>query len=238
MLLIVFAFAGFDVAVIPAGEINQPRRNLPFAMFTALGVAALAYTLIQFVCIGTLPDLATSERPLSDAGSRFLGSGGASIIAVGAVISSTGALATVGLAAPRVLFALAEQRQFPRLFSATHQRFKTPHMAILLSSAAMIFLSISGTFIYALKVNAMIGLINYIVVCLSLPILRRRSDVRPAMFRTPAGGIVSTAALILCLWVLSNSTWVEARDLGLAAAIGLLIYILYQLWQRRFSIRT
>jgi APA family basic amino acid/polyamine antiporter len=235
MLLVVFAFAGIDVAVVSAGEIDQPRRNLPFAMFTALGVATLVYTLIQLVCIGTLPDLAASEKPLADAGSRFLGSVGASAIAVGAIISSAGALTTVGLAAPRSLFALAEQRQFPRLFSTTHRRYHTPHMAILLSSAAMIVVSIFGTFVYALKVNAMIGLINYTTVCLAMPILRRKSNVRPAMFTVPGGGLISAAALIVCLWVLTNSTWVEARDLGLAAAAGLLIYIFYRQWQRRSS---
>ena len=133
MLLLVFAFSGFEMAVIPAGEIRDPQRHIAFALLTATGVVALLYVMVQVVCIGTLPGLANSERPLVDASSRFLGAAGASIVSVGALISVTGTLNSNMLAGPRLLFAMAEQGQLPQPLAATHRRFRTPHIAILTS---------------------------------------------------------------------------------------------------------
>jgi APA family basic amino acid/polyamine antiporter len=231
MLLFLFVFAGYDGALVPAGEIHEPRHNLPFALFTALGAVTLIYVLVQIVCIGTLPELAESERPLVDSSSRILGSAGAWIIVIGAIISILGSLAAVVLAAPRILFALAVQRQLPQVISATHKQFHTPHVAVLISSAVMLALTLSGTFIYAITINSMVRLITYIVSCMALIALRRRDDVQAPAFRVPAGSVVSVVTMLMCLWVLSNSTWREARDLGIVVAIGLVIYILNRRWQ-------
>src|SRR5262249_19367504 len=114
VLLLVFAFSGFEMAVIHAGEIRDPRRHIAFALLTSTGVAALLYIMVQVVCIGTLPGLANSERPLVDASSRFLGAAGASIVSVGGLISVIGTLNMTMLAGPRILFAMAEQGQLPQ----------------------------------------------------------------------------------------------------------------------------
>src|SRR5262249_54073709 len=142
VLLLVFAFSGFEMAVIPAGETLDPRRHVFFALLTATGVVTLLYVLIQSVCIGTLPGLAVSERPLVEASSRFLGAAGASIVSAGALISVTGTLSLNVLAGPRILYAMAEQGSLPRLLTATHPRFRTPHVAILVSTGLMLVLTL------------------------------------------------------------------------------------------------
>ena len=231
-LLLISAFTGFEAVAIPAGEIRDPQRNLPFAMFTALVVVTLLYILIQIVCIGTLPGLANSERPLTDASSRFFGAAGASVISVGVLVSITGTLSVIMLSGPRVLFAMAEQGQLPSVLSATHRRFHTPYVAILLTAPLMLVVTISGTFIYALTINVIIRLVNYAVTCAALPILRRKSDERSAAFRVPAGTVISIVSVALCVWLLSSSGWREARDAGVAAAFGLILYVGYRLSQR------
>src|SRR5262245_42680932 len=92
VLLLIFAFSGFEMSVIPAGEIRNPQRHIAFALITATGIVALLYLMIQIVCIGTLPGLANSERPLVDASGRFLGGAGASIVSLGGLISVAGTL--------------------------------------------------------------------------------------------------------------------------------------------------
>ena len=77
VLLLIYAFTGFEMAVIPAGEVRDPRSNLPRALLIAIGVVAILYILVQIVCVGTLPELAQSQKPLADAGIRFLGAAGA-----------------------------------------------------------------------------------------------------------------------------------------------------------------
>ncbi|HEX4946541.1 MAG TPA: amino acid permease [Blastocatellia bacterium] len=225
VLLLVFAFSGFEMAVIPSGEIRDPKQNVAFGLLTGTVVVVVMYILIQVVCIGTLPGLANSERPLVDASSRFLGTAGASLITVGALISVGGTLNTVMLAAPRLLFAMAEQNQLPRALAATHPRFRTPYLAILLSAVIMLVLTLQGTFISALTISTVIRLLAYVATCLALPMLRRQAGAAP--FRAPAGTAVAVAATLLSVWLLSNTAWSDARAVVLSAALGLLIYFVY-----------
>jgi len=232
VMLLVYAFSGFEMAVIPAGEVRDPRRNLPLAILTAIAVVSLLYILIQVVCIGTLPGLAGSERPLADASRQFLGAAGASVITAGALISIIGNLNVLVLAGSRLPFAMAGRGELPQIVSKTHRRFRTPHAAILLTAAVMLVLTLSGTFIYALTISTIARLLAYAVTCAALPILRRRSAERPALFQVPAGVAVSGAALALIVWLLSNITWREARDAGMAAVCGVIIYFVYRLRKR------
>ncbi|HMB29045.1 MAG TPA: amino acid permease [Blastocatellia bacterium] len=231
-LLLIFAFSGFEMAVVPAGETRDPRRHVAFALLTATGVVALLYVMIQVVCIGTLPGLASSERPLVDASSRFLGATGASIVSVGALISITGTLNSNMLVAPRILFAMAEQGQLPRPLAATHRRFRTPHIAILISAAVTFVLTLQGTFISALTISTVIRLLVYIATCVALPVLRFRKDAPAPRFNAPAGAAVAVAAATLSMWLLSNSPSNDARAVGLAAALGLPIFFAYRLLKK------
>jgi APA family basic amino acid/polyamine antiporter len=232
VLLLIYAFTGFEMAVIPAGEVQNPQRNIPIALLTAIGIVATIYILIQFVSIGTLPGLAGSSRPLADASRSFMGSAGAAIISAGAMVSIIGNLSLLILAGSRIPFAMAEQKQLPHIISATHKRFHTPHFAIVITTAVMLALALSGTFIYALTISAIARLLTYAATCAALPKFRLSRDAPPARFKAPAGIAVSIATLVLAGWLLSNSTLREARDAGIAAALGLVIYFAYRLSRR------
>lgn len=232
VLLLIYAFTGFEMAVIPAGEVRHPQRDVPFAVLTAIAIVAVLFILIQTVCIGTLPELATSERPLADAGSRFMGAAGGALISAGAIVSIVGNLNVVLLAGSRMPFAMAERDQLPRALAATHRLFHTPHVAILTTATLVLVLTLSGTFIYALTVSAITRLVIYAATCAALPVLRRR-DHKPPGFRAPAGTLVALLALGLIVWLLANSTWREARDALMAALFGLAVYALYRAAKRR-----
>jgi amino acid transporter len=232
VLMLIYAFTGFEMAVIPAGEVRDPRRNLPLAILTAIAVVATLYICIQVVCIGTLPELATSQRPLADASNHFLGRAGGAIISAGVIVSIFGNLNVLILAGSRLPFAMAEGRELPRIVSATHRRFRTPYVAILITTAVMLVLTLWSTFTKQLTLSAIARLLSYGVTCAALPVLRSKSETPPAMFKAPAGVAVSILALALAAWLLSNSTWLDARDSAIAAAIGLAIYFAY-----RWSVR-
>ena len=123
VMLLVFAFSGFEAAVIPAGEGKDPQKHIPFALLVGIAIVVALYILIQFVCIGTLPELATSKVPLLDAAMRFIGPAGAMVITVGALISITGTLNSITLVSPRLLFAMADDGQLPRAMASTHAPF-------------------------------------------------------------------------------------------------------------------
>jgi APA family basic amino acid/polyamine antiporter len=225
VLLLVFAFSGFEMAVIPSGEQNDPRRHVPFALIAGIAVVVVFYILIQVVAVGTLPELATSQRPLADAAAGFLGPAGAAIIAAGALVSVSGTLNSIVLVGPRLLFAMAENRQLPAAFAATHARFKTPWLAIVVTSATQLVLTLQGTFISALTISTVIRLIAYAGTCVALLMLRRRSDVPAATFRVPAGTVVAVAAIALCAWLVSSSALRDLLFTAGAAAVGLVLYL-------------
>jgi amino acid transporter len=224
MMLLVYAYTGFEIAVVPAAEIRDPRRDLPFAILTAIGVVAAFYILIQVVCIGTLPGLSASERPLADAARRFLGGPGAAIISAGAVISIVGNLNVVMLSASRLPFAMAGRGELPAFLAAINKRFRTPHAAIIVTSTLMAALTLSGTFLYAVTISAIARLLIYATTCAALPVLRRRGAAPPSTFRLPAGMAAACAVLLLTAWLLWNTTWREGRDTAIAAAVGLMVY--------------
>ena len=228
VMLLVYAFTGFEMALIPAGEVREPHRNLPFAILTALAIVAVLYILIQVVCIGTLPELAGSKRPLADAGTQFLGALGGSVITAGAIISILGNLLVLILAASRLPFAMAGQRELPEFFAATHARFRTPHAAIYVTGAVMLAVTLSGTFIYAATVSTIARLLAYITTCAGLIILRRR-EAEPPPFKAPLGAVAAVSAIALMFWLLAHSTGREARDATVAVLAGLVIYAAYKL---------
>ena len=242
-LLLVYAFTGFEMAIIPAGETRDPQRNLPFAILTALALVAVIYVLIQVVCVGTLPELAASKRPLSDASERFLGVAGATVITIGVAVSIIGNLIVVLLAAARLPFAMAGDHKLPRVFAATHERFRTPHVSIIATAAVMLALALSGTFASIVAVSVIARLLAYIAICASLIVLRRRDEREmrfKAQFKAPAGVAVSIATLGLCAWLLANGygSASEVMNASVAAGIGLLIYGAYKLVRRKSGVEN
>src|SRR5581483_7344876 len=163
VLLLLYAFTGFEMAVIPAGEIKNPQRDLPRALLIAMAVIASTYILIQVVCIGTLPGLANSTKPLADAGQKFMGTAGAAIISAGAIISVAGNLNITVLSASRVPFAIAERNQLPSIFARVHKRFFTPHVSIVITTVLMLVLTLKSSFVAALTISTIARLVAYAV---------------------------------------------------------------------------
>lgn len=225
MMILVFAFTGFEISTINAGEVKDPRRNFPFSMLIVLAFVVIIYILIQVVCIGTLPGLSNSERPLVDAANLFVGPIGALVITVGAVLSMTGSLNATMLGCTRLPFALAQHKQAPKILQFTHPKFKTPWLSIIISSAAILAVSLTYSFITAVTMNVIIKLITYGIVCMSLPALRKNKNIEPARYKLRGGIIVAVLAFIICIWLLSRSTFNEVLQLAIAISIGAVLFM-------------
>ncbi len=234
VLLLIYAFVGFEVAVVPAGEVKDPQKDYPFALITALAVVAIIYILVQIVSIGTLPDLATSERPLADAARSFMGPIGAAIIVAGALVSILGNLNVGVLGSSRILYALAEEKDLPKPISAIHPSFRTPYVAIIVNAVIILFLAIQASFLTAVAIATITRLLVYATTCLSLIVFRRRSDMPPERFLAPFGVFAAVFSIALIAWLLTNVDFAkEGLPIIIFAAIGLVIYAANKLFQRR-----
>jgi amino acid transporter len=220
-LLLIFVYGGYDVVPVPAGEANDPRRHVPFALVTTIVTVTVVMTLAQVVAMGTLPGIERSTTPMADAALRFLGPAGALMIGLGSVLSMTGNNAGQVLTGSRMLFALAENGELPRFFGWIHPRFRTPANAVLFTSAVALALALSGSFVKLAAVSAVARLVTYTGACAATLVLRRprfEGTVRPATFRIPLGPVVPAAAIVTSVGILAGAT--RAQLLGGAAALG------------------
>ena len=228
-LLLIFAFGGYEVIPVPAGETRNPRRDVPFALIMTIAIVTIVMTLAQIVAVGTLPGLASSRTPLADSAALFLGSSGAAMITIGAVFSTSGNNMGQALSGSRNLFALAEQGDLPGFFGRIHPAFRTPVNAIVITSGLSLVLAVSGTFQSMAQASAISRLLVYTATCTSM--LRLRSarfsgQVMPARFVLPLGPAIPLAAIAIALTILAGATSIQLRN-GLAAlAAGAILYFI------------
>ncbi len=233
VLLLIYAFVGFEGAVAISGETKNPEKTIPFGLFAGIVIATIIYIAVQIVSIGTLPGLAESERPIADAAVLFLGPFGAASISLGVVISIFGNINTGLLSATRTLFGMSEQNDLPRVFERTHPKYKTPYVSIIVTSVVMLILTIQSSFLTAVAIATIARLLFYATTCLALPIFRRRSDMPTAPFSVPFGVVAAVLSLALIAWLLTNVNFAkEGISVIVAAAAGLIIFACVR-WFRR-----
>lgn len=228
MFLLVFAFAGFEATMVMAGETRDPQRTLPFALLLSLAGTTVFYVLIQVVCMGTLPNLGASEKPLADAAARFLGPAGGGLLAFGALVSTLGTLCGSMFIGSRLLFAMSGQEQLPRVFERVDPRFHTPYVAILLTAGAGLTLTLTGTFTYIVGINVLTRLATYVLTAGALIVFRRRAGERPATFLAPGGVALAVVTIVACVWLGSRSGVRELRDLAIASVAGLALFAIHR----------
>ena len=131
ILLLLFAYGGYEAALNPMGEARDPRRDVAFALFVALVIVTVLYSVLQWVVVGVLADPAHSQRPLADAARVMLGQPGAALISVGALVSVYGYVSANMLTTPHGIFAPAQAGELPALLGAVHPRWRTPYVSIL-----------------------------------------------------------------------------------------------------------
>jgi amino acid transporter len=230
VVLVFYAFIGFEGALIPAGESRDPQRDMPRALLWTLGVTTVAYVLIQAVCVMVLPELATSDKPLAAAAGELVGPLGVTVMSLAAIVSIYGNNASSMLTAPRMTYAMARDGHLPRFLAAVHPRWSTPHASILLYGGLTFALSISGGFAWLAGMSTLTRLVGYGLCVAALPRLRRRFGADAGAFRLPGGLAVPGAAILVCAWLL---TQVDPDALYLAIGFLLLGALLYAGSRRR-----
>ncbi len=226
--LLIFAFGGFEFAVVPGEEIERPKRNLPIALLSAIGIVTVFYVLIQFVAQSTLPDLANSATPLASAARRFLGPLGGVLLTVGAVLSTTGTNSALMLVTPRILFAMAEGCQLPLIFAGVHSRYRTPYVSIIAAAVLGWASAMYSGFAALAAISAIARLLYYIATCVALVVLRRKMPDVARGFRVPGGAIIPVAAVALSIWLLMGSTRTQISISAAALVAGAIVYWCYQ----------
>jgi amino acid transporter len=223
-LLLLFAFLGVESALVPSGEVKDPARTVPRAIFLAMGAVALLYVAVQVVAQGLLGNaLAGDPTPLASAAAVAMGPAGRSLILVGSVVSMLGYVSGMTLAVPRMLFAFGRDGFLPASLATVHPRWRTPHVAIGVQTAIVVVLALFGIFeALAVAANATMLLV-YAACCVASVQLRRRGvQGRGVPFRVPGARVAPWLALGVIgwlLWELKPAEWLAAGAIVVVAAV-------------------
>jgi len=229
IVLLVFAYGGFESPLIPAGEARDPRRDSGFALLVALGLVAMLYLLVQLVVVGVVPHVADHRSaPLAAAFEALIGPAGATLVALTVLVSIYGYATGNVLQAPRLLLAMAERGELPSVLGRVHQRFRTPHVAVIVTAACPWALALYGGFEWNATLSAVVRLATYALTCGALLVFRRRAGA-PLGFQVPGGRVVAWLGVAACTGLLVTRSFAQA---GVLLALGL-AGVLVREWTRR-----
>ena len=221
-LLLIYAFVGFEGAVVPAGEAKRPERDMPLGLLLGLAVVAVLYMVIQLVSQAALPDLANSKTPLLDVSASLFGPIGAIILMIGVAASVLANLVSSMFSATRVTYALSLEKSLPRWFGEVHSRFLTPANSVVFFGVAAFLLAAFGSFTVLAAMTVLSRLFLYGMSCAAIPKLRPqfRGEGR---FILKGGYAIPVLGIVACLWLMlqvsSQSIWMTAIFVGIGSLL-------------------
>ena len=227
-IVLIFAFSGIESALVPSGEVKDPARTVPRAVFTAMIAITVLYIAIQLVAQGVLgPALATSTTPLADAAGVVLGPWGRILLLSAVVVSTFGYLSGMTLAIPRALYAFGRDGYLPSAVAAVHPRFRTPHVAIAIQSVLACALAISSGFGPLAIIANVAALLVYFGCSVAAWQLRRRNVAAGGIpFRVPGAAVVPFLSCAMIIGLLSSITLPEWRVLGIVLVVASVLFVL------------
>ena len=229
-----FAYEGWTSFTAISGEVRQPGRTIPRALFAGVSVVILTYLAVNvaYLLVLTLDAMAASPLVAADAMVRVLGSVGGSLVAALVVVSTFGALSAAAMVDPRVFFAMATDGLFPRAIGVVHPRYLTPHMAIVFTGAiAILYISIR-TF-EQLAEAFVIGVWPFSALAVAgILILRRKRPHLDRPYRTFGYPVVPILFLIASVGLIGNTLVRHPGPTLLSFAITLLGVPVYFVWRR------
>jgi len=224
--VLIFAFLGVESALVPSGEVHDPSRTVPRAIFLAMIGATVLYLSVQLVTQGILgPALVGQKTPLAEAAAVAMGASGRTLILVGSTVSMFGYVSGMTLAGPRMLFAFGRDGFVPAQLAMVHSRFKTPYVSIVIQTLVVIGLAVTGSFEkLAIIANGSI-LVVYAACCLAVIQLRRKGVQESGTpFRVPFASVVPILAFLAIAWIMTSLSADEWRALLVVLAVAAIAY--------------
>jgi len=225
-LLLIYAYVGFETVSVTAGETSQPRSTIPQALVGTVIGTGLLYFVIVLVFVSVISADQYANATLVDVGRTLAGPAGAFAITLAAVFSIGGNLAGSMIAAPRLIFSLAENRLLPQWFGHVNAKYATPDRCILIMGGMALVLALTGSFVKLAIASSVARLLGYIICVASLPAIRRNAseEVRKKAYRLKGGYSIPIIALAICTWLLMQSKAESWIAVSILIAIGFFFY--------------
>ena len=220
ILITFYAYMAFENATLAAGEMRNPRRNLPLALMTTLAAVAVFYMLVIWAYLAIGPVVEGNASALSAAAEAVAGPVGAIVIAIAAAFSIGANTLSGGIVTPRLTFGMAEQGLLPAAFAHVSRRFQTPDVSILFFGGLAVLFSLWAGFATLAVASTLSRLVMYLLSALALPVLERRDDKKAPWWHLPAALLAAASTL----WVASHAKAESYAVFGVLLAVGTGLY--------------
>ena len=235
MVPVLFAYGGWQTANFIAAEVREPRKNLPRGLIIGVIGVVVLYLAVNFVCVRALgvAGLAQTQTPASDVMRLALGAQGARLIAAGIAISTLGFLSQGMLTAPRVYFAMADDRLFFKSVAWLHPRTRVPAVAIALQGAMAIIIALSGRYDQILNYVVSVDFIFFGLSATCIFVFRKRKSEDGEGYRMPGHPVTTFLFVAACWVVVINTVYKYPANSLIGLAIMLAGIPVYFLWRRK-----
>ena len=230
VLILFFAFAGFESALGVSGEIKNPKRTVPLGILLGGILVLVVYLLLQEVTQGILGTqmAAVKDAPLAAIAERIVGPIGGTILLLTAAISCFGSVSADVLNTPRVLFAGANDKLFPKFLGKVHPKFATPYWAIICFGSLIFIFSIAGGFKQlAVLASAAILLVYLAVILATIKLRTKKTEAAERTFRIPGGLTIPFIGIAAIIWLLSSlNKWEILSTIIFIATVCVIYFIM------------
>ena len=230
VLVLFFAFAGFESALGASGEIKNPKRTVPLGILLGGLLVIIVYLLLQTVTQGILGSQMAvfKDAPLAKVAEIIAGSIGGTLLLLTAAISCFGSVSADVLNTPRVLFASANDGLFPKFLGKVHPKFATPYWAIICFGGLIFVLSIAGGFKQlAILASAAILLIYLAVILATIKLRKKKQVTAEKTFRVPGGLIIPFIGIASIIWLLTSlSKWEILSTVIFIAVVSVIYFVM------------
>jgi len=224
LVLIFWAYVGFELGTLPASEVKNPKKTIPKAIVTGIVIVMMFYLATNFVVYGTInwQNLSKSSTPLVLVGSVLLGTAGAIIMSLGALVSVSGSDESGILSTARLAYAMSIDGLFPKIFSRIHPRYNTPYMALIIQGIIAFTLSIFSGLTRLISFSVFNLSFSFLLTCLSLIILKKGREKE-----LHGQNILPWIGIAICLYLLYSTSLFDKVAGLILILLGIPIYVFF-----------
>jgi amino acid transporter len=224
VVLVFWAYVGFEMGTLPAAEVKNPKKTIPKAIITGMSIVTIFYLLTNFVVYGSSDWslLAQSSTPLILTAVVFMGTFGGILLGIGALVSVAGSDESGILGTARLSYAMSLDGLFPKIFSKLHQRYKTPYMALLIQGVIAFILSLYTEISALISFSVFNFAFAFLLTCLALIVLKKKKT-----YHLHGQRILPWIGIVICLFLIYSTTFYD-KIIGIfILLIGIFLYVVF-----------
>jgi amino acid transporter len=224
VVLIFWAYAGFELGSLPASEVVNPKKNVPRALISGMAIVIFFYVITNVSAFGVVnwSVLSGSAVPLVLVGSTLLGTAGAVITGIGALASVAGVDETEVLGTARLIYAMASDGLLPKAVQRVHPTYRTPYVAVAIEGAIALALSFYSQISQLISFAVFNLGICYLLVCLSLAVIKKSGEKG-----LRGQNVIPWLGVVISLFLLFSTSTTDKLVGAAAVLVGVPVYMFY-----------